>query len=138
MTADINKRACDCAPHKYCKDCAPELWADYVSKGVTEAVFANIRDERDRQREKWGQQRHEMPVWMTILMEEVGEACKDALAWRSTTAQGNEAYADQSENFRNEMVQVAAVAVAIIEAMDLDYSGPGTYGLNDIETEARP
>jgi len=71
---------------------------------VTQArVFELIRAERLRQDQKFGTQwwrsRHE---WMSILMEEVGEA-----AQASNDGDTN--------HFAEEMVQVAALAVAILE-----------------------
>ena len=38
-----------------------------------------IHDERLKQEEKWGPQKHQPEKWMVILMEEVGEAAKAIL-----------------------------------------------------------
>ena len=67
-------------------------------------------DERDRQDAKWGVQFHNLTEWATILGEELGEFCQEAL---------RDHFGDRkSPNLRAEAVQVAAVALAIIEAID--------------------
>ncbi len=38
------------------------------------AIVGEVMQERLRQDEKWGPQHHDIPMWLTILMEEVGEA----------------------------------------------------------------
>lgn len=69
------------------------------------SVAEGIQQERDRQNEKWGPQNHNPMKWLTILMEEVGEAAKEILEHRPLM-------------YRAEMVQVAAVAQAMIESFD--------------------
>jgi NTP pyrophosphatase (non-canonical NTP hydrolase) len=54
----------------------------------------SVLNERIKQDSKWGEQNHDMFTWMSILMEEVGELA------------------------RTEAVQVAAVALAIVECID--------------------
>ena len=71
----------------------------------TDEIAYNIRKERLRQFSKWGQQDHDEDRWMVILMEEVGECCKAIQE-------------EDPANYREELVQVAAVAVAAIEAFD--------------------
>lgn len=67
--------------------------------------------ERRRQDKRWGQQDHAPAFWMLILGEEFGEAQKAALeaSWG-----GGASWAD----YRAELVQVAAVALAAIESFD--------------------
>ncbi len=70
-----------------------------------EQVYALITAERTRQDAKWGSNRDLHPyLWLTILTEEVGEVARAAL--------GND-----PDNLRDELVQVAAVAIAQLEAM---------------------
>lgn len=64
-----------------------------------------ILHERDRQDAKWGEQNHSPEVWLAILGEEFGEACQAALG-------------SPTSDFRKEIVQVAAVAVAMLEWMN--------------------
>ena len=69
----------------------------------TKAVMEMIAEERQRQDAKWGPDRVLTPMlWLTILMEEVGEVARAILErdWA---------------NLLIEIVQVAAVAVAWLE-----------------------
>jgi NTP pyrophosphatase (non-canonical NTP hydrolase) len=76
------------------------------------AIYFDVSMERERQDTQWGDQSGNDPcVWATVLSEECGEASQAALhvqfEHRLTIA-----------DLRNELVQVAAVAVAWIEAID--------------------
>jgi hypothetical protein len=75
--------------------------------------------ERTAQDAKWGEQNHPLAHWMLILGEEVGEANKAvlelAVLWRDTPSAVTGKDVDR---VRDELVQVAAVAVAILEYMD--------------------
>ena len=68
-------------------------------------ALSSVIHERERQEAKWGEQNHKPETWLVILGEEVGEACEATLEmdWNA---------------YRAEMVQVAAVAVAAVEACD--------------------
>jgi NTP pyrophosphatase (non-canonical NTP hydrolase) len=78
-------------------------------------AMAAILAERERQTTRWGVQRHSWPEWLTILTEEVGEAATAAneAHWKS----GFDGE-DRLTPLREELVQVAAVAVAMIEHID--------------------
>jgi NTP pyrophosphatase (non-canonical NTP hydrolase) len=67
-------------------------------------------NERKKQDEMWGEQNHDPITWSAILTEECGEFAQAALHDRF----GGHA----AEDLRNEAVQVAAVAIAIIECLD--------------------
>lgn len=69
--------------------------------------------ERQRQDQKWGEQNHAFPVWLAILSEEVGEMSQ---AFLKLNFGGKTP--ERSKNFREELVQVAAVALAMIECCD--------------------
>lgn len=73
-------------------------------------AVASILEERERQELKWGEQNHDPFTYLTVLIEEVGEFAQAALHHRFG---GPEAF-----GVRNEAVQVAAVALAIIECID--------------------
>jgi hypothetical protein len=77
-------------------------------------IVSQILNERSAQDEKWGEQNHNPVEWMSILMEEVGEASKEAIE--------NHFNPDTKilDKYRNEMIQVAAVALAMIECLDRD------------------
>ncbi len=62
-----------------------------------------IQAERQRQDHKWGEQNHSDMKWLAILMEEVGELAKAIL--------------ENDDNGVDELVQVAAVSVAWLEAV---------------------
>ena len=71
-------------------------------------ILLNIREERERQIDKWGDQNHKPDLtWLAILSEEVGEVAKGLLE------------EDSPLHIREELVQVAAVAAAWIEAIDI-------------------
>jgi hypothetical protein len=74
-------------------------------------IFALVEDERIRQDDKWGEQNHDPFTWLAILGEEVGEANKAALEARF----GDEAWL---EDYAQELIQVAAVAFAMIECLE--------------------
>ena len=75
-------------------------------------VLGEVAQERTRQDAKWGANRNHHPfVWLAILGEEVGEANEAAL-------ESNFGGTATFEEYRAELVQVAAVAVAAIEALD--------------------
>lgn len=72
-----------------------------------DCVIALIRAERERQLAKWGVQHHDAFTWMSILMEEVGEASQAAL---------HDVFGGKhAGTFETEMIHVAAVAVQILE-----------------------
>lgn len=74
------------------------------------SVLFDVEAERLRQDQKWGEQNHAPMEWLSILGEEVGEVCQAA----------NEAHWHQAPlaHYREELIQVAAVAVAAVEALD--------------------
>ena len=87
-------------------------------------ILDDIQKERQRQTEKWGEQNNSYPKWISILTEEVGEAAKEANDYESLLDDINNPTFDSVLlnqtliNLREELVQVAAVAVQIIEKID--------------------
>ena len=89
---------------------------------VQRDVLADVAQERARQDHLWGTQDHDDGVWSLILTEEVGEASEQALrlmfppmsdeAWEGYGRLGT------MTRLRTELIQVAAVAVAWVEALD--------------------
>ena len=73
---------------------------------MRDRIYSQIEAERLRQDELWGEQRHTLDRWLTILVEEVGEVAK--------AIQGDDPDRVEGEA-EEELVQVAAVAVQIIE-----------------------
>jgi NTP pyrophosphatase (non-canonical NTP hydrolase) len=69
---------------------------------LTRLVLDMLADERGRQDAKWGEQNHDPAYWLAILGEEFGEVCK-------AVCEGKQ------DEYREELVHVAAVAVSMIE-----------------------
>ena len=68
-------------------------------------IFEEIITEMERQYYKWGDQHHTDSVWLTILIEEVGEAARAIL----------ESNDPHSPEMMDELIQVAAVVSAWLE-----------------------
>jgi hypothetical protein len=78
----------------------------------TDEVLDDVYRERARQDAKWGIQNHDAFRWVAILGEEYGEVCRAACEnWHGVSD-------EQARQYREELVQVAAVAVAMIESLD--------------------
>lgn len=76
---------------------------------LKEEVIGAVIAERFRQDEKWGKQRHPYGIWLAILGEEFGEVCQ-------VMQQGLESEKKtDADDLYEELIQVAAVAVAIAE-----------------------
>jgi NTP pyrophosphatase (non-canonical NTP hydrolase) len=86
------------------------LAAGFVPDTGSTGALMDVLAERARQTARWGVQELSWPEWMSILTEEVGEAAQAA----------NAAHWQRSDltQLRDELVQVAAVAVQIVEAID--------------------
>jgi NTP pyrophosphatase (non-canonical NTP hydrolase) len=111
-----------------------------------EAVLAEIRAERARQDAKWGEQNHNALVWLLIALEELGEAAEHieatnylstslmaanltswgewakkklhTLQWETGAPFIGSVEVGDPASLRKELMQLAAVAVAIIESLD--------------------
>jgi len=98
------------------------LDSDYVR--VINAVLDEVLQERAKQDDKFGQQNHNTVAWMAILTEEVGESAKEACEvyfkqrLRFKNKEVGELYSAGLKNLREELIQVAAVAVAFVESLD--------------------
>ncbi len=77
---------------------------------MKEEVFNEICVEMARQDRMFGVQTHTVPVWLMILAEEFGEVSQAA----------NELWFNggRRDNYREELIQVAAVAVQMVRALD--------------------
>lgn len=97
----------------------------------SENVLKEVLNERKNQELKWGEQNHSFAEWLMILGEEVGEANRAALQSHFNyplPGEGIDLYDLHSSNerrksrwnseYRKELIQVAAVAVAMIESFD--------------------
>ncbi len=75
-------------------------------------AIALICAERKSQDDKWGQQLHSPEIWLAILAEEVGEMSQQILA----DAFGKEKHGNGTSSYICELIQVAAVAMAMLES----------------------
>ena len=73
-----------------------------------EEIIQLILEERQRQDLKWGEQNHNIYKWLAILGEEIGEVNKAALE-------------DNYDEVIDELVQVGAVAIAMIESLERNH-----------------
>ena len=98
---------------------------DIDRQNRTDTALESVNQERDEQHLKWGTQRHDWPVWLTVLAEEQGELAQAILRLREAEHQGLDGLRPTIlVEMRNEAVQVAAVAVAMIEHIDEVLSPP--------------
>lgn len=80
---------------------------------MNRTLLDDIASERDRQDEKWGDQRSRtLHHYFTILGEEVGEVANAVLE-------------RDYRGLREELIQVAAVAMGMIEALDYQLGDKG-------------
>ncbi len=100
--------------HKVKEIFSPEQEIRLEFNNPTQQVLNEVSQERARQENKWGQQNHSPANWLMILGEEVGEVNKAAL---ETYFKYEGADKDYS-SYREELIQVAAVAVAMVESLD--------------------
>lgn len=80
-----------------------EQWADGVDQSL-----AMAHAERLQQLKKWGPQHYDLPTWITILTEEVGELSAEVLKTRVDGVVTNDAIVAEA-------IQIAAVAMAIVQ-----------------------
>jgi hypothetical protein len=81
-------------------------YGNRVDAGILAPIdpYKAIEAERERQDKKWGPQNHDDLYWLGILMEEVGEVAQHVIE-------------DRDPYNNQELVEVAAVAVAWLEAI---------------------
>lgn len=84
---------------------------------IQEKAMLDVLRERAKQDNQWGVQNHDPSLYLTILMEEVGEFAKEALEDRINPFRVK--HDDiRRVKMREEAVQVAAVSLAIVECLD--------------------
>lgn len=80
-----------------------------ISHNRQSFIWAAIKDERQRQDQIFGEQNHDPFKWLSILLEEVGEVAKAINDWHWSQ--------ESAQAIKEELAQVAAVAVAAIESL---------------------
>ncbi len=88
----------------------PTKPSDRDRQAAQAIAMADVLAERRRQDHVWGPPNREPEMFITILMEEVGEAAKAILHRRFG--------GPEAKGLRNELVQVAAVALSMLECCD--------------------
>ncbi|MFA7616934.1 MAG: hypothetical protein WCY16_10180 [Weeksellaceae bacterium] len=90
-------------------------------------ILFEIHSERKKQFQKWGDQNKSLPEFVSILTEEVGEVAKEANKFhnREPYDSGHKPKYDYEHGqierlkwYREELIQVAAVAVQMIENVE--------------------
>ena len=83
------------------------------------SALEEVAEERRRQFVKWGDQDHDPAWWLAILTEEVGEFAQSIL---------HDKFGGYAAGLaRGEIIQVAAVAVQILEMMDAADAAGGKH-----------
>ena len=71
---------------------------------------------------------HEIPIWLMILGEEVGEANEAAVEAICPNGNPVGVKADWIKKYRKELIQVAAVAISAIDSLDRNKFGSPARG----------
>lgn len=82
-----------------------------LEESTLSTVLLDVARERSRQDKKWGEQNHDMADYYTILGEEFGEVGKAICESKLQKIVA-------PQEIRKELIQLAAVAVAMAEAFD--------------------
>ena len=90
---------------------------------TTIQIASDINGERRRQDEKWGEQNHPPAIWIAVITEEIGEAAEAVLQWEFSDEGDHD---ERLIRFREELVRVAAVAIAALESIDRQNAVRGT------------
>lgn len=92
---------------------------------LTDDILASVRLERERQDKKWGSQNHVPVKFLAILSEEHGELAKEVVEFLAADSRDERGV--RLSRMCNELIQVAAVAVAMVEAIERNrdfWAGP--------------
>jgi NTP pyrophosphatase (non-canonical NTP hydrolase) len=91
---------------------SPRRGIEATAVRIPNKIWVDVKAERARQDAKFGVQSHDNATWKLILDEETGEVATECL---------QEIFGDIANghgNLREELIQVAAVAVAWVEHLD--------------------
>jgi len=86
-----------------------------------DAICQEVRNERERQIDKWGDQQHSPIEWLPILMEEVGEVSREVLEnyYQKDFPKQIQTNPNDWQNYEKELIQVAAVVFSMLENLKL-------------------
>lgn len=89
------------------------------AKTADQFVLWEVAQERLRQEKLWGEQNHTQMIWLGILAEEFGEAAQQINELHFRAQHLTDCLPKERRQLvRDELIQVAAVAVAMIESLD--------------------
>lgn len=86
-------------------------------------ILKEVDGERIKQDKKWGPQNHTPIIWTGILGEEFGETAKAANEVHFSSQPG-ELRNSWLKNYREELIQTAAVCIAAVESLDRNELAP--------------
>lgn len=96
-----------------------------MTPSIQDRAVADVLAERSRQDMTWGEQDHDPITWLAILSEEVGEVAQAMLRLRFGPRSRRVEY---EVAYRDELIQVAAVALAMLECWDRSFATPPAEG----------
>jgi NTP pyrophosphatase (non-canonical NTP hydrolase) len=85
---------------------------DAIDEMLHGQPLLDVAAERVRQNGLWGRQDHAPKKWLAILVEEVGEVAAEIITDAAIVG------TTEGDMYREELVHVAAVAVAAVESYD--------------------
>ncbi len=88
-----------------------------IDMSHAEDLLIEVTHERDQQDAKWGRRDHHPLKWLSIMSEEIDGAARGIIECTHESV-------DKWANYRNELLQVAAVAIAAIENHDRNRPSP--------------
>jgi len=89
-----------------------------IHRRMTEETKKDIDDELVRQYLKWGEQNHSNYKWLTIILEEFGEAGKEALEADFAKSKNDlKDYQKRIDMLYYELIQVAASTISMMECI---------------------
>jgi NTP pyrophosphatase (non-canonical NTP hydrolase) len=101
-------------------------------------ILNEIKNERERQNNKFGVQNHTPMHWIPILTEEIGEAAKEALEhhFEYKPKSGGKVTPEIQQarlmRYRKELIEVAAVAVSMVQSLERnELSAVAEIGIHD-------
>ncbi len=91
----------------------PDGWVE-----ARENTLDAVREERRQQFIKWGKQVRDNGTWLKILCEEFGEVAEAMLDLQFPNPKGGKTNEEKIAHLRLELIQVSAVAAAIVQQID--------------------
>ena len=82
---------------------------------ISDLTLTAIKAESFSQDRKWGEQNHTPGIWLSILVEEVGELAQAILADRFDSGRDEKLHDSHHDSMETEAIQIAAVAGQFVE-----------------------